>query len=136
MPIEIKEMHIKISLDEGANSGNSATDTSKSISLAFNENVYLKDGFIMGVDAPFGASVTIAVSHPLLGTIEYFGKHIPVFGTGWWPLNTEDRALLPLGLSVIITVENSRGSSFDEDEPASFKIVGRLEMFRPKMTFL
>lgn len=29
MPIEIKEMHIKISLDEGANSGNSATDTSK-----------------------------------------------------------------------------------------------------------
>ncbi len=30
MPIEIKEMHIKINLDEGSNSGNSAADTSKS----------------------------------------------------------------------------------------------------------
>lgn len=30
MPIEIKEMHIKISLDEGANSGNTKADTSES----------------------------------------------------------------------------------------------------------
>ena len=29
MPIEIKEMHIKISLDEGSNSGNTKADTSK-----------------------------------------------------------------------------------------------------------
>ena len=30
MPIEIKEMHIKISLDEGSNSGNTKADTSES----------------------------------------------------------------------------------------------------------
>ncbi|MBL4605333.1 MAG: hypothetical protein JKY02_06670 [Flavobacteriaceae bacterium] len=30
MPIEIKEMHIKISLDEGSNSGNTKADKSES----------------------------------------------------------------------------------------------------------
>ncbi len=100
-------------------------------SFTFNEDVYMKDGYIITKDAPFGASIDIDVIHPFtLKKIYSFGKEIPVFGSGWFTLDTEDRAFLPRGLIIRITVHNSTGGT-EEDAPATFRVAGRIELYRP-----
>lgn len=107
------------------------TDVEKSVDLTFNELVYLKDGLVHCKNAPFGATVDISVVHPLYGILLYFGKEVPVYGDYPITLDTEDRASLPQGLSIRVTVRNSTGLN-GEDAPQAFKIFGRLELYRPK----
>lgn len=109
-----------------------ADEYEKYVDIQFYEDVYIKDGLILAEDAPFGACIDIDIRHPLYGEIETFGKNSPIIGSGWFPMNTEDRAFLPKGLIVRVSVHNSRGAAFGEAEPAAFKVLGRLEMFRPK----
>jgi hypothetical protein len=108
-----------------------ASDVEKTVDLNFNELVYLKDGLVHCKNAPFGATVDIAVRHPVYGHLLYFGKEVPIYGDYPITLNTEDRASLPQGLTVRITVRNATGL-YGEDAPQAFKIFGRLELYRPK----
>ena len=104
--------------------------------FTFNEGVYIKDGYIISKEAPFGASLDIEIVHPVYGiVVNAFGKRVPVFGTGWFPLDTEDRAFVPKGMIIRITVHNSNGGndegdSPDEQSPADFWISGRFELYR------
>ncbi len=102
--------------------------------FSFNQSVYIKDGYMIAKEAPFGATFDIDVVHPQLGAIFPFGRNVPIFGTGWFPLNTEDRGFLPIGMQIRITMRNSNGSetNHDEDTPATFNVFGRFELYRPK----
>lgn len=109
----------------------SASDTSKSVEVQFNEDVYLKDGLIISQNAPFGATIDIDVVHPLAGHILYFGKNIPVYSDYPIQLNTEDRGFVPKGMKIVMTANNSNGQN-GEEPAAAFKVYGRLELYRPK----
>lgn len=102
--------------------------------FTFNENVYVKDGYIIAKDAPFGATLDIDIIHPQYGVLFPFGRAIPVYGTGWFTLDTEDRGYLPKGLIVRIAVNNSAGNdtNLTEDSPSTFGVFGRFELYRPK----
>lgn len=107
------------------------TDSLKTIDVQFNEHTYLKDGLIMCKNAPFGAVIDIDIIHPSAGYLLSFGRGIPAYGDFPINLNTEDRASVPAGLIIRVTVHNSTG--VDGDDPAAaFKVFGRLEMYRPK----
>lgn len=101
--------------------------------FTFNENIYVKDGYMIVKDAPFGATVDIEIVHPLYGVLMPFGRSIPIFGTGWFPLNTNDRGYIPKGLQIKITAYNSQGSEDNlyEETPATFSLFGRFELYRP-----
>lgn len=107
-----------------------SSDISKAVSVGFSENVYFKDGYIIVKNAPFGAYLDIEVVHPVAGVVGSFGRKIPLLGTGWFPLDTEDRGLVLQGLSVVMTVYNALGAVSLQDEPANFNVAGRIELFR------
>lgn len=106
-----------------------AIDTSKTVDLQFNEDVWIKDGFIMCINAPFGASIDIEVVHPTNGVIARFGKKIFIYGTYNYQLDTDDRAKILQGNILRVTVNNSSGTG-GEDIPGIFKVLGRVEFFR------
>ena len=111
------------------------SDNSKEQSISFNEDVWIKDGFIICKDVPFGATIDISVVHPVYGVLDYFGVAIPIAGTGWFPMDTEDRAFIPAGLQVKATVRNSTpGDGHSEARPAKWYLAGRFELFRSKLT--
>lgn len=108
-----------------------SSDTEISKDFTFNEDIYIKDGYMITKDAPMGASVDIDIVHPVSGDIVgTFGREIPVFGSGWFPLNTNDRGKIPQGIIMRITVHNAKGSD-DEAQPATFSLAGRFETYRP-----
>ena len=112
-------------------------DESLTKDFVFNEDVYVKDGYMISKQAPFGSSLDIDVVHPVYGPIMSFGKKIPIFGSGWFPLNTDGRAFLPKGMILRITVYNSNGGTGianapDEQPPADFWLAGRFEIYRKK----
>ena len=110
-------------------------EATKTVDIQFNTDVYLKDGMIHSEDAPFGATIDIEAWHPYYGFIDFFGKNVPILGSGWFPLNTEDKASVPAGLIIRVRVNNATG--LDGSDPAAdFKVAGRLELFRPKLTQL
>lgn len=109
-----------------------SSESEKSVNVQFNQDLYLKDGIIHISKAPFGALLDIDVIHPYYGFIDTFGRAIPLMGDGWIPLNTEDKASVPKGLIVRLTVYNSSGVD-GMDPPADFKLAGRLELYRPKL---
>jgi hypothetical protein len=103
--------------------------------FTFNEDVYIKDGYMITKNAPLGACIDIEIIHPLYNIVVMaFGKKIPIFGSGWFPLDTEDRGFLPKGMIVRITIWNSNGTdeNLDEEYPANFYVSGRFELYRPK----
>lgn len=107
------------------------TDTEISKDFTFNEDIYIKDGYMITKNAPMGASVDIDIVQPGTGYIVgTFGREIPVFGSGWFPLNTNDRGKLPQGIIMRVTVHNANGSD-DEDPAAAFSLAGRFETYRP-----
>jgi len=110
-------------------------DTSKTVDITFNENVYIKDGYMITRDAPFGASIDIDIVHPTGALIMKLAAKVPVFGTGWFPLDTDGRALLPKGIIMRVTLHNSDGGtevgqSTIEQPPADFWLSGRFELYR------
>ena len=111
-------------------------DESKSLDITFNEDIYLKDGLMLPRDAPFGAAVDIEVVHPVNGLILFFGKDAPIMGSVPLELNTDDRALIPKGMIIRITVHNSSGLN-GEDPPTDFVLAGRFEIYRrmPEIEF-
>lgn len=111
------------------------TDVEQVVNLTFNEDVYIKDGALTSIGAPLGAHIDIEIVHPLYGTLDLFGVKIPVLGTSRWPLDTDDRALVPKGLIIRITCRNASGTG-RHDDPAAFKLAGRLELFRKKNTIV
>ena len=99
----------------------------------FNEDVYIKDGYMIVQDAPFGATLDIEIIHPLIGILFPFARNIPILGSGWFPLDTEDRGFLPKGLILRVAVRNSNPSECStHDEPCNFRLYGRFELFRKK----
>ncbi len=114
---------------------NSKTD-SVTKDFIFNEDVHIKDGYMITKNAPMGAMLDIDVVHPQqMVTVGCFARSVPLFGSGWFPLDTEDRGFLPQGFIVRITISNSSGGdvgSEDEDYPADFSVSGRFELYRLK----
>lgn len=107
----------------------SVNDPSKLLDLTFKEDIWIKDGYMITRNAPFGASMDIEVIHPVAGVVGCFGREIPLLGSGWFPLDTEDRSLLAMGLILRITVRNAEGGNV-QDSPADFQVAGRIEMYR------
>lgn len=100
--------------------------------FTFNEDVYIKDGYMITKDAPIGSAICIDIVHPQLGVVVgTFGRQVPIFGTGWFPMDTEDRGFLPKGMIIRITIWNSTGED-GEDPPGTFYVAGRFETYRPK----
>jgi len=106
-----------------------SSDDTKSVDLEFIEDVWIKDGYIICENAPLGAYVDIAIVHPISGIVGCFGKKIPIFRSGWFTLDTEDRAKIDRGLILRITINNSSGVA-PEEAKAAFKLAGRIEMYR------
>ena len=105
------------------------SDESKSVFMEFSEDVWIKDGYIITRNAPFGASLCVYIYHPLYGRVGSFCKNVPVLGDGWFPLDTDDRSKLVTGLKLEIELHNSSGAN-GEDAPANFVLAGRIELFR------
>lgn len=107
--------------------------------FTFNEDVHIKDGYMITKNAPMGAMLDIDIVHPDYGfTVGTFARSVPIFGSGWFPLDTEDRGFLPKGYIVRITISNSSGGEeghMDEDYPADFYVSGRFELYRLKWEF-
>ena len=106
--------------------------------MYFNTDVYVKDGYMITKDAPFGAAVDICAVHPLYGALTPFAADVPIFGSGWFTLETDGRAFLPKGIGLRITVKNSNGGtamgqSPFEQPPADFRMAGRFEVYRKKI---
>lgn len=112
-----------------------SSESEKHVDVQFNQDLYLKDGLIHILNAPFGALLDIDAIHPYYGLIDTFGRGIPLIGDGWIPLNTEDKASVPKGLIIRLTVRNSDGLE-GRDPPSNFKLAGRLELYRPKLNKL
>lgn len=100
-----------------------ASDTSITKSLEFNENVYLKDAIVITKDAPIGSYLEAKVVHPTAGVLQYFCKNFNLLGSQAILINSEDQELLPLGLKLEITVYNA-------PVQVAFEVVGNLEMYR------
>jgi hypothetical protein len=98
-------------------------DASKMVDLEFCEDVYMKDGFMITENAPFGAYFDIEIVHPVYGVVGSYAKKCPLFTTGWFPLDTDDRGLLNEGLKLRVTVYNAATK-------VAFKVAARMEMFR------
>lgn len=107
----------------------SSSDVNKEVDLTYTSGVWIKDGYIISKNAPFGAKLNVDIVHPVNGVIRSYCKDVPIFGDGWFPLDTEDRAFIPSGLILRVTITNSSGTN-GEDPATAFKVAGRLEMFR------
>lgn len=134
-----------------------STDKSKHIDLVFDEEIQIKDGFMICTDAPFGACIDVEIvipaghpaGHPQIElTVARFANKIPLLNNGWFPMDSADGGQVFLGMIVRVRVNNAMGNeTFDsgeanpdydprQDPPASFKVAGRLEIFRSKTVFL
>lgn len=107
-----------------------SSDASKSITLSFNENFFIKDGYIIPVDAPFGAYLTIEVLDGSDNVVSTFAHKISIYGSHPLYINSEDRTgLIPSTYKIKVTIGNSSGTG-DEDAAAAFKVSGHIEMYR------
>jgi hypothetical protein len=99
------------------------TENAKTIDLTFSEGVYIKDGYVITSDAPFGSFMTVEVVNTDGNTIGHFCKNVPLLGSFPITLNTEDSSYLPQGYLLRCSVSHS-------DIKQNFKVVGRIEMYR------
>lgn len=107
-----------------------AVDTpSQAVEITFNEDVYVKDGYMITQGAPFGACLDVEIVHPVAGVVGAFARKVPVLANGWFPMDSDDRSLLPAGMKLRVTVYNSDGVA-PQDAAAAFKLAGRIELFR------
>lgn len=107
------------------------TDVSKTVSITFNQDVFIKDGILIVENAPFGAYLKVEVYSPDGDVLLMaFSHKSPIFGSRTIHFDSEDRAKVPAGCIFRFTVCNSSGSN-GEDSPAAFRAVGRLELYRP-----
>lgn len=134
-----------------------SSDRKKSVDLVFDETTQVKDGFMICTGAPFGASLDIEVvipaghpaGHPSVEiVVAKFGNKIPLLQNGWFPMDTDDGGRVYQGWILRVTVWNSMGNEYlsegvlnpnydkRQDTPASFKVAGRIEMFRLKTVYL
>jgi len=100
-----------------------ATDAQKQVDLVFNEDVYLKDGFINTENAPFGATFELEVVHPIAGVVGSFCRAVQIYQSGLTNFDSEDKAHLPAGMMLRAIVNNASTG-------AEFRLIGVIEMFR------
>lgn len=105
------------------------TDVKKTVTISYNELVYIKDGYLIYEGAPLGARLDAQIIAPGDIVMGHMCKNVLFFGNGFIPLDTEDRAEVPVGLSLRITVHNSDGL-LGRDPATAFRVVGRIEMYR------
>lgn len=112
-----------------------ATDTEKSVAVSYKEDVWIKDGYAVCENAPFGSTIcaeVVAQGHPSIpdGTVVgAFVRRSLMLGTAFMPFDTEDKGFVPQGFELRLKVVNSDGTG-DFDPPAEFKVVARVEMYR------
>lgn len=91
--------------------------------LTFNEDIWIKDGGIISINAPFGAHFDVDIVHPQAGVVARFCRKIPIVGNETFLLNSEDKSLITLGLILRVTV-------FNAPDKTAFKAAAWLEGFR------
>lgn len=107
-----------------------AQDSEQYVDITFSEDVWFKDAQIYSdANTPFGAYLDTEIRHPQAGVVGSFGRKIFLMKDWIQPLDTEDRGLVPYGLTVRIKVVNSNGQGI-KDPAAAFKVMGRLEIYR------
>lgn len=113
-------------------------EASKTVDIIFAEDIWIKDGFMIVEGAPFGASLDIEIVAPAGAVapaaygeivVNRYGNKIPLLKNGWFPMDAQDGGKVPFGMIVRLTVNNSDGQN-DEEPAATFKVAGRIEMFR------
>lgn len=104
-------------------------DALRSVTIEYTELVYVKDGYVIFTDAPLGAYLTAEILDPSDVVVGALGRKIPLLGNGRITMDSNDRASIPTGLKIKITVHNASGTA-PEDPAAAFKVAGMLEMFR------
>ena len=105
------------------------TDSNKYVDIIWNEDVYLIGGFIRSENAPLGSYMKLVLMTATDTVIASYGQTINLFGTDTYYLIAPESAQIPIGLKFRIQVYNSSGSN-GEDNPANFKIVGNLILYR------
>lgn len=96
--------------------------------ITFNEDVYIKDGHITCIDVPIHSYLNVDIVHPVYNvTVKTFAKHVHMYGDHTLIMDTEDRAMLPAGMIVRISVK--RGN-IEANSDREFFVSGRLELFR------
>ncbi len=115
-----------------------SSEPSKCVDLVFADEVHLKDGFMIVEGAPFGACLDITIVAPpgAVAPVEYgeipvakYGNKVPLLKDGWFPMNAQDGGRVPAGMIVRLMIYNATGEN-DQDPAATFKVAGRIEMFR------
>ncbi len=107
-----------------------AQDASKSIDVIYNQTVYVKDGFVHCIGAPFGARIDAEIYDPTGTTcLASMVRGAFLVSDTWYPFDTEDYGTLTAGYIFRLTVHNSSGAD-GEDAPAAFKVAARVEMYR------
>lgn len=107
-----------------------STDSSKSKTISFNENVHIKDGIAITHDAPIGSKLDIEVLDPNDNPVMSFVKSYNLLGTGPIYLNSEDQEKLSSILKLRVTVYNSVSGQPDHEAPKNFKLIGNFESYR------
>lgn len=107
------------------------TDFAKTTAITFNETIYMKDGYVYRENAPFGAYLTIEfhLKNPL--KVITLLTHIPLWGSGILPFQTDDNYAIVSGTQFVVTAYNSDGIE-NHDPPANFSISCYGKAYREK----
>jgi hypothetical protein len=100
-----------------------SADTTKESDLVFTEDIYVKGGYAIFENAPYGSYYDIEIHHPIGGKVGAFAVKCPMMDTGMYDMDPDDVAILPQGMIMKVRITNSSPAT-------AFKVVGRLEMFR------
>lgn len=106
-----------------------STDDSISKTYTFIDDIYLNQGIIFSIDAPFGANFSLEILNDSDVVVGRPIIHLHVFGDNKYECSADDVMLLPQGYKIKMIVNNSSGEG-DEDAPAAFKIGGYLKVYR------
>lgn len=112
-----------------------AQDSEKSVEISFDDEVYIKDGWVIPVNAPFGAGVDIAVlDEPNGNPVFWYCKNVPLLGDCPVVLHTEDCHYFPAGTILRFTAKNAAGTG-GEDPPGAFKAAVYLKLYRQNTVY-
>lgn len=100
-----------------------AQDTSKIVTLVYNEVVHLKNCNIYRENAPFGASIDCIILNASNVPIFQIAHKIPIWGSGNLPIVSDDSYLMPSDYKLQLTLYNGVIQS-------AFNMTGYITMFR------
>jgi len=105
------------------------TDSSVSKEVSFLEDVYLKNGYFYLDTDIIGITITADIIHPLAGKQASFIKKAHLFPKINNLFHSDDLGLIPKGMKIKITINNSEGDS-GKDPAGTFRVLGVFKVYR------